>query len=354
LAGRSGWPFSRETLSGIQPNKGLRAHDYILIQDSTSSLLSRSTPVEQMFTKCRHLFLKNGVDQPLIKVTLLPCKDCPDTHFALIVSISHIVADGHTYYALLSQLCSRSSNNIQTLTADRITNTVEQQRAVMGRDNYDEAVKPPGVRSTLNSMWQILKVKIGLSPPTEGMFVLVDSARMAVAKQMAVSGNADNSTKFVSTNDVLTSWLFEKASCNVGSMLINWRNRLEGHTDYHAGNYELGILYRKPDWATPSLIRASLENNFHRAVTTKEPLPGYRKTLALSANWSTFAMPNEIEDCQEELHIPLVETETWPPNIILMIIFRAFEGQLGVYFQGPPNKLDGLHSPPFLMEERLK
>jgi len=329
-------------------NKFLLAKDFTVVLDSTSSTISRRTPVDQMMAKCRHLLLKNGVDQPLINVTLLPCKDSSDTHFALIVSVSHFVADGHTYYSLLSQLCSRSPKNIQALTAVPITSTVEQQKEAMGRENYDAFSIGP--RTYLNIVWQVITIMIGLRPLPEGVFVEIDPARIKVAKQMAVSDANDSNCKFVSTNDVLTSWYFETMACTVGCMLINWRNRLEGHTDRHAGNYEYVIMHTKQDWATPALIRASLNNNnFCRAVTTQEPLPKYLKTMAFSTNWSTFARPNEIEGCQEELHIPLMEA-----ILPFMIIFRAGPGRLGLLFLGvSPNKKDVLQSAPFLLEEPL-
>ena len=45
-------------------------------------------------------------------------------------------------------------------------------------------------------------------------------------------------------------------------MAINFRNRLENCDDNDVGNYEDLVTYRPADFATPQLIRKSLEGEF--------------------------------------------------------------------------------------------
>jgi len=227
--------------------KQLRAQDYMTIivnGDSESSPISRTTPVTELFPACRPFYLKNGAKEPLVNVTILPCQDNPNTHFALIFAVSHLVADGHTYYTLLSQLCSDSVP--QSLTADRIRTTSEQQREASGPENYDLIQG----RTILNIAWQVLLVKLGLMQPTTELFAVVDSEQLKMQKKAAITSSEsssnndheddDDDVRFVSSNDILTSWFFRQADCPVAFMGLNWRNRLNGHTDRHAGNYMSG------------------------------------------------------------------------------------------------------------------
>jgi hypothetical protein len=68
------------------------------------------------------------------------------------------------------------------------------------------------------------------------------------------------SLPYLSTNDLLTSWFFRLCQCDYGLMTINFRNRLSRTSleSNMAGNYSDRIIYRPVDYAQPSLIRLSL------------------------------------------------------------------------------------------------
>ena len=76
-------------------------------------------------------------------------------------------------------------------------------------------------------------------------------------------------------------------------MAINWRNRLEGHTTLHAGNYENFIFYRKQDAIAPELIRKSLlDGKYKRAVTKDMAFPSWYEVVSTKftcvTNWATL------------------------------------------------------------------
>ena len=73
-------------------------------------------------------------------------------------------------------------------------------------------------------------------------------------KQQAQTQN----TKFVSTNDIITSTFLRAAQVNMGLMAINFRDRLTDCKQSDAGNYQNMLVYYPADYASPSLIRASL------------------------------------------------------------------------------------------------
>ena len=133
---------------------------------------------------------------------------------------------------------------------------------------------------------------------------------------------------------------------------MNLRNRLEGHTDLHAGNYESVMYYRKEDYASPALIRKSL-TTLKRVVTKDKDLPAWYQDLgsrnAVITNWSTFANSNEIEGCEEDIHIPLFNMIVFPISWKFLIIFRAGKGKIGlVSYQNSSDKTH-LEGCPFLM-----
>ena len=90
-------------------------------------------------------------------------------------------------------------------------------------------------------------------------YALLDSAKIDEAKGAAMEEerrlHGDGGVPYVSTNDVLTSWLMTSSTSDVGLMAVNWRGRLGGVTRRHAGNYENVIFYSSPsDCSSPGLI----------------------------------------------------------------------------------------------------
>jgi hypothetical protein len=117
------------------------------------------------------------------------------------------------------------------------------------------------------------------------------------------NNNNDNtvnssSSLFISTNDIITSWVMRLTKCNIGLMTINYRNRLFNLTNEYAGNYQSMIIYQYDDYHSPSLIRASLQNCC-RVVTRN--LPGFfasiNTKISFITNWSTFYTELKFKNC---------------------------------------------------------
>ena len=332
----------------FDPAEHLNSRDFLTTLHPLHSPVRRKTPLDRLARDCKDLLMKNGPTESLFQVTLVPCRSNPKTHFALIVALSHIIADGHTYYKLMSMLCSE--HNIEDtcvpLIYERITTTPQQQADAMGKKNYDFFAKP-GPAFFLNYFGGILSART-IGPVNQCVFALVDDERMQEEKIKAASAtiSGDSSVDFVSTNDVLTSWFLQETKADVGAMAINFRDRLPDHTDRHAGNYESIIVYSRADSARASLIRKSLEN-YRRSVSINEPLPTFFESLGLKSglvtNWSSFAKANAIKGCEEELHIPLYDAiPLVPTGTAVMIAFRAGPKGLGLYIAGSPDVLRGL------------
>lgn len=326
------------------PDENFRATgENFLVIPPEHSPLSRESPFEdiQQILRKADLEMKYGPRQPIFRVIAIPCSKNPHEHFALVVQLSHASGDGATFYQLHNMLCSIDDDRIVELNTDRIMRTKEMQAAVMGREeeNYISSYGF-GIRVFIGILQDAMNRK--KRTITHGY---VDPSKMSnIKEESAKEGNLP----FVSSNDVITSWFMSRIACPTGMLAVDWRSRLEGHTDMHAGNYNNNILYWKEDYASPALIRKSLEK-YRRVVTTKR-MPGFfqaaSKDISVVTNWATFAKKNEILDCEEDIHLPLFST---PATMQLLIVFRAGVGKVGLHYNGhSPGGVNPLDDAPFL------
>ena len=144
----------------------------------------------------------------------------------------------------------------------------------------------------------------------------------------------------------------KNSTINHSLMAINWRNRLMGHTDSHAGNYKTVIFHDNEDYVFPELIRKS-RIIYKRFVTNDRKFPSWWEVVntecSVVTNWSTLAKPNVIEGFVEDLHFPLILAEAVPSHKIRMfILFRAGVDKIGLCY--PPSVLSAGVDPhdPFL------
>jgi len=348
----------------VYGKKNHSVHNFLFVHNDTA--VARTTPLEELAPAlCHCALLKNGPTQPLLQVSLIPCRDHPTQHFALVLAISHLVADGHTFYRIYSMLCSSRSSNMESLVCQRIATTAAQQAQAMGPENYHYVAKP-NLGYFAIRLYGYLRAKTTMGRrrnSCRGVFVRVNAERVESEKKRhaAAAAAAANGTPppFVSTNDILTSWFFQNCHCTLGVMFFNWRNRLPGHTDRHAGNYESAIVYRIPagDAATPRLVRQSLRA-FRRTVSQSQALPttvefltNRHTAIATATNWASLMMTTTAADdddksiphCTEELHLPLLhDAAPRPTTVCLMVIFRAGPQDLGLYLVGTPERLERL------------
>ena len=320
------------------------------------SPLSRDTSFGDLGVAIRDagLTIKNGTDQPLFKVHIIPCSKSPSERFALLLQMTHVAGDGATYYKLLHMICSIGEDCIQRLEPVRIMRTDEMQEAAMGKES----------RGLLVSTGLLLRVVRGAiaeklrGRKTYPRFRFLDPAKMQVLKDASMDERGVASdVQFVSTNDVITSWFMSRTGCGTGFMAINWRNRLEGHTDLHAGNYMDNIFYQKDDYTSPALIRKSMME-YKRAVTKDVPVPGVWKMVtstrcvALVTNWVSLSKSNEIEGCEEEIHLPLYFNPSFVSQIHALTIFRAGAGRVGLCYLGnTPDGTNPLDDAPFIIKD---
>jgi hypothetical protein len=311
------------------------------VQGDTKQQLSSidvSQPYEAMCKAAQRQEIKTsnaalGKDEPQFRVTVVPSTD--GQRFAMLVTISHIIADGYTYYEILNLL----SFNVpmKVLNPIRKCGFTESLQGALGKQAYDFTMCPGYM---CNAAWNMI---FGKTPSIQAHFI--DKDKVAAIK----TREAGKSVPYVSTNDVVTSAFGKLTQTNVLEMAINMRDRCGDFTKDDAGNLEWCVYYRPEDYATPSLIRQSITakegrlSRFNTGSSTK--LPGFwgaaKKRIAILTNWSSNHSGECFigDGCTQELHLPIY---TQVP-LDFGIIFKPTPDTLGLISYSRNIKQDDFH-----------
>jgi len=306
------------------------------------SCISRSTSLSELYKLCEPYIVKSGKDEEEpFKITVIPSKE-EDDYYAVIVSMSHILGDGFTFYRI---------QNMLSADLPIVALQVERDHA-SAKKTHEEIVTDEGkfFEGSAFLCWliagYIYKWLFGVKIESAYHEVNLD----AIAKEKKNT----HGLPFVSTNDILTSWYFNMSKADLGMMSINMRNRVKEQTDNMAGNYQQGILYLPPDFKDSGMIRKSL-SNIHRASEPETSLPSAwqfsRSRFSNVTNWSSFSKPTVIPDSKEDLHIPIVDHDFGPAGAVNMIIFRFNGNRIAVNIMGTGKDLKPLQDGGFLGSE---
>ena len=286
--------------------------------------------------------------------------------FALIVSMSHVCGDAHTYYRIYNMLLNKTP-----VTALNPTRELDFSRKVVDLMGRNEAEYISHI--TTDPVWaKLFHVSKGIEDNSNseiaGRIFLVDRSWVGNIKaETMISGsisdlitstnrspmssalmyeleNIQNPTQ--STNDILVSWFWNMVKPDVGMMAVNLRDRINIVSNDHVGNYNNPISYTPVDYKSPQLIRESLKQ-FKRAgvvdgFSTTLPWAKPQTTFSIVTNWSSFAPieQNQVEkeaveeDTTQNLinarlirHTPLIFPKqmykTMPKRMSFMVIFSS-------------------------------
>jgi hypothetical protein len=204
-------------------------------------------------------------DEALFKVSVITTDDPHEN--MLVVSLSHTLGDGFTFYKIYSMFEKKPTAMI----VQRVETFNEDLKKTMGPDTTNFMLSPGTIIGIVSNVASAKHYPIRNKD--------VDKELIEKEKQKYFNG-----TDFVSTNDVITSWAFNMTECRYGMMALNLRNRVKSVTNDHAGNYE-GSLIFKPDYS-PLTIRNAVK------ALKVQSLPsfwdGYSGNNTVVSNWSSF------------------------------------------------------------------
>ena len=300
------------------------SQDFFHVSDK--STIGEDFPLDVNVKETEQYLVKTGKKclqdsrEPLFRVTLIKISE---QKFAIIFSLSHIIGDGYTFYKLYSMMDEKLA--IYSFKYQRDHSFVDLIKNM--NDTCDWFLN---IGNIINFIYTAL-----LYPNVKIQIQKIDSNWIKSQKQnesLHLSSKYKD-VAFVSTNDVLTTWIMNKLNYDVSVMAINCRNRVTGITSELAGNYESVVAYRPADYAEPALIRKSL-SCFHRQVTG--PLPSvfqslFLKRVSIISSWSTFFHQVELADCTHKAHFPHISQSDTPCLFDVHVIFNVSKDQMACW-----------------------
>ena len=316
-------------------------------EDVSLSNISTQMQYEKM---CKALYKSNalvpegykliGTENKVAKFVLVPVAK---GEVALLLSITHAVADGYTYYKILSMLTEGST--IESLSICRKHEFIPKMKTAIG-EHETKMLLSPGLMLNM-----IPKMIFGPKAQFNARFVDKEKIQHAKLESESRLGKSIHQTFACSTNDILTSTFGNATKANLLLMAINLRNRLQEANNMDAGNYESVLTYDPPSYAKPEIIRQSLHQGAPFKRVGGLPLPGFFKLLrarfAMITNWAfpTFKADLELVGTSSSeslkrgihLHLPIYH----PSAVIfpIAIIFRPSFGKLAILYAGSPRDL---------------
>jgi hypothetical protein len=300
--------------------------------------------------------IENRQEEPLFRVSIIPhTNNNNEPSFALLVSMSHICGDGHTYYRIYNMLtgntpitslkCQREllySTKVMELTgkqeAHYIQHITEDPAWVklFRWDSSDSSADAGSVEEvaaldklqgrvfTVDREW-IANIKSSHLTVGQRFDAIVEGSDIAQSTLRSpmtptylteLENEIRNSNPTQSTNDILCSFFWSLVEPHVGLMSVNFRKRLDFLDEDHAGNYANPIPYTKEDYKSPLLIRKSLDNCRRAGVLmggtdrpTVLPRPHAELTFSVITNWTSFLSKTDKE--KEAVVGDTAEEESW-------------------------------------------
>lgn len=255
---------------------------------------------------------------PICKLTIAPAAD--GGGFAVIFSMSHVVGDGATYFALLKMLISGCEP--QSLEVERKHEMIDKAPEITGKNWHTLKM---GIATLFHMLGGGCRKRCCGTRLRLASFQIDDEkVKAAIAEAQKIPGAPEK----LSTNDVLTSGFGNLCMPRMLTMLVDYRRIFEGLTPLHAGNYSAYALFGGPgSYGTPCMIRESVAGplpfsrgeppSFVQAVVMKR---------ALISNWATL-WPDvySIPDCTQARSLPIVDIVSQDDFVT---IFRSGPGQV--------------------------
>ena len=266
----------------------------------------------------------------------------------LLVTMSHVLADAHTFYRILSQL--DSAQQVVALEARRCESTIADKDKVF--DARWRKSSSTAVALVLNMAANAL-VSTLVRPNCTQAFHIIDDEAVQRAKTIAMARVASSlstsamplsscepttAVSHISTHDVVASRFLSVAARPANIVAVNCRNRLPGLTDNMAGSYEALLCYSQQDVQQPEQIRRSVLS--HHGDSRQPPsrwamLSGYSTVT----DWASLYHEVAVEGLVLECHLPFYALTAVSGTIANCVLFRL-KGQQRALFTSLLHALD--------------
>ncbi len=300
--------------------------DDILIQDmdlcidESMDYLQMQKVIDKHVVNTGNKLLKTG--DYVFKVTLLSHKINNTSGVAVLFSISHVPADGYTYYNLLNAFFDPTQ--ITAMNYIRNFEAVDKVEDFIGKANHKFTSSAPMIVNVLKNL--IFGKKV------EYFSRFVDEEKVGTIKD-AYTQDEKSEFPFISTNDVITSSHSKATNSRLCLTAINLRNRIEGMGNEDAGNYEFVLLLDREHSNTPEAIRRTLSSK-GRFEANNGILPSVSEALkcniTLVTNASGFIEDYKLGDLKQILHLPIFN----PKSVFcdFAVIYKAKDNRRAMFY----------------------
>mmetsp|Transcript_13911 Transcript_13911/g.32396 ORF Transcript_13911/g.32396 Transcript_13911/m.32396 type:complete len:549 (+) Transcript_13911:226-1872(+) len=333
-----------------------------------------------------------GIVRPLVEskqpwnVLLIPLKVATTSQesdkFLFVHSLNVCFGDPATLYKIYSMLVGVEA--VVPLDPKRVHKLEKRKREILGGDdpNYMRSIplKARMAKMSSKALVNSMKVDRNISGNRTTMWTIngqkIDEVKQTYNAQsiqwnqsmryVNKSNRDEPSVRYVSTNDILTSWFMsQNEEPGIGCLIADIRGR-HGIPKDKAGNYQIEVMYdsRRGETSTPAWIRASVKREDELLKRHGDrKLPG-AKTLTgafgfkgppgvtIVSNWSKICNTGIMEEVwldhpggkvvvNPQVHFPVIldhdvgKTKSIGWN--RLVVFRYSKNKLGALIMAPPS-----------------
>ncbi|CAJ1391815.1 unnamed protein product [Effrenium voratum] len=298
--------------------------------------LHPKTPLMKMRSMLQDVIVPAGIrcvdkQEPLFLVAVVTLA----VGFALVVSMSHVLGDGFTFYRLYGALDQRPAD---VGGKQYVAGEGPARARLNPARNFDFPAAMTQALGVRKASWPASRAaRLGslldaaLRPRHRWRAWRVDGEWLAQRKRDSAAAASKFGVDFVSSNDVLTSWFLTQGRFDYGIMAVNFRDRLCGLNRTNAGNYKGAVGFWPEEFVNPAHIRHALLNPpYFRGQRPDVPglLRSLRGRVGVATNWASNCKELHLQNCKQLLHLPVLAGDVQVNGA--MIIFQPKPGELGL------------------------
>jgi len=344
--------------------------DYILTGTSEGLVYDNDVTYEKLKTVlCDKRYRLKGSEEQIGKtdgeLTKFSIIWHPEHHtMAIVMAVSHVLADGATIYALWKML--DMNQPVVALQAERFLDMETQKiketqtsflpvEFTEQTDFFHALETPQFAACMLKGIAQEIKGR-----KMRALAFVIDQDEVARRKEQF------KGETFVSTNDVITSFMHDLVPGKIDNIMlpINLRGRLPGVTANMAGNYLGTSIMRTSDMVTPRAVRTWLENILKPGYQWSMPkFKDFRRYVGgIHTNWCSFYHHVQPEGTTQITHFPIVpKMDMWIGPIPIgseldMITYKSNPDEVScfVFTRRPGITRESLLANPLIKSELMK
>lgn len=267
----------------------------LIFTGETPTLLNEKSEYEEILKVCEPYIVKKAFmlfnkKDKLCKLVIL---HLDNDHFLMMFSLSHLIADGFTFYEIFNMISKEST--IYGLNVKR-KEEISEAKKIIPKENSNFLFNPRMIFWAFGRAFSFKKMHIK-------SFTLNDDY---VKKQKQIA-QKEQIVPFISTNDILSSNYAQLCNSNALMMAINFRHRIPTIKKKDAGNYEDILVINKTFTNTSEKLRLLISNLKNQVPKILLPTGKSmsKSNPVLITNWAGFSKPIIIEEAHEVIHMPL-------------------------------------------------